>query len=152
MDYSIATHPLRFRHPEIVTNEISVAAQLSGHENTLKLLGCCLETQILTLVFEFPMNGNLKHRSTFNPTSLSWKSRLKVANEIASVITYLSILRFPSQSCIHSDIHPRNFYLDQDLCAKLSGFIFSMSIPEGKTQVENESVCETKGYLSPEVF
>ena len=80
MDYSIATHPLRFRHPEIVTNEISVAAQLSGHENTLKLLGCCLETQILTLVFEFPMNGNLKHRSTFNPTSLSWKSRLKVAN------------------------------------------------------------------------
>ena len=51
MDYSIATHPLRFHHPEMVTNEISVAAQLSGHKNTLKLLGCFLETQIPTLVF-----------------------------------------------------------------------------------------------------
>ena len=51
MDYSIATHPLRFHHPEMVSNEISVAAQLSGHKNTLKLLGCFLETQIPTLVF-----------------------------------------------------------------------------------------------------
>ena len=43
MDYSIATHPLRFCHPEMVTNEISVAAQLRGHKNTLKILGCCLD-------------------------------------------------------------------------------------------------------------
>ena len=42
--------------------------------------------------------------------------------------------------------------MDQDLCAKLSDFIFSMSIPESKTQVENEGVCGTKGYLAPEVF
>ena len=35
---------------------------------------------------------------------------------------------------------------------KLSDFIFSMSIPEGKTQVENEGVCETKRYLAPKVF
>ena len=35
---------------------------------------------------------------------------------------------------------------------KLSDFIFSMPIPEGKTQLENEGVCGTKGYLAPEVF
>ncbi|XP_034674555.1 non-functional pseudokinase ZED1-like [Vitis riparia] len=29
---------------EMVANEISVAAQLSGHKNSMKLLGCCLET------------------------------------------------------------------------------------------------------------
>ncbi|WKA10644.1 hypothetical protein VitviT2T_028208 [Vitis vinifera] len=56
------------------------------------------------------------------------------------------------ENLVMGDIHPGNFYLDQDLCAKLSDFIFSMSILDSKTQVENEGVCGTKGYLAPEVF
>ncbi|WKA11712.1 hypothetical protein VitviT2T_029185 [Vitis vinifera] len=126
-----------------------VAAQLSGHKNSLKLLGCCLETQIPTLVFEFPMNGNLGDQLRSNPTCLSWKSRLKIANEIASVITYLHTAL--PRPIIHRDIHPGHFYLDQDLRAKLSDFICSMALPEGKTQVENEVACGTLGYLGPEV-
>ena len=101
----IPTHSRSFlADPEMVANEISVAAQLSGHKNSLKLLGCCLETQIPTLVFEFPMNGNLGDQLRSNPTCLSWKSRLKIANEIASVITYLHTA-FP-RPIIHRDIHP----------------------------------------------
>ena len=101
---------------EMVTNEIAAAAQVSGHKNALKLLGCCLETPIPTSVFEFPMNGNLHEKLTSNPTSLSWKIRLKIANEMASVITYLHTA-FP-KPIIHRNIHPRHFHLDQDLCAK----------------------------------
>ena len=74
---------------EMVTNEISIAAQVSGHKNALKLLGCCLETPKPTLVFKFPMNGNLHEQLTSNPTSLSWKIGLKITNEIALVITYV---------------------------------------------------------------
>ena len=146
----IPTHSRSFlADPEMVANEISVAAQLSGHKNSLKLLGCCLETQIPTLVFEFPMNGNLGDQLRSNPTCLSWKSRLKIANEIASVITYLHTAL--PRPIIHRDIHPGHFYLDQDLRAKLSDFICSMALPEGKTQVENEVACGTLGYLGPEV-
>ena len=37
--------------PERVCNRISVAAQVSGHKNALKLLGCCLKTQHSPLQF-----------------------------------------------------------------------------------------------------
>ena len=89
---------------ESISNGIA-AAQVSGHKNALKLLGCCLQTPNPTLVFEFPMNGNLDYQLTSNPTCLPWKVRLKIANEIASVITYLHIV-FP-KPIIHRDIHSR---------------------------------------------
>ena len=41
----------RYADPERVYNGIAVAAQVSGHKNALKLLGCCLETQFPTPVF-----------------------------------------------------------------------------------------------------
>ena len=41
-----------YSNPEMVSNEIAVAAQVSGHKNALKLLGCCLETKLPTPVFE----------------------------------------------------------------------------------------------------
>ncbi|RVW82874.1 hypothetical protein CK203_038325 [Vitis vinifera] len=64
------------------------------------------------------------------------------------IFGYTSHFRWP---IIHRDIHPGHFYLDQDLRAKLSDFICSMALPEGKTQVENEVACGTLGYLGPEV-
>ncbi|KAL6311263.1 hypothetical protein AAG906_016229 [Vitis piasezkii] len=129
-DHSIATHSRGFlADPEMVTNEMSVAAQVSGHKNSLKLLGCCLETQIPTLVFEFPMNGNLGDQLRSNPTCLSWK-----------MLTYLHTA-FP-RPIIHRDIYPGNFYLDQDLCAKLSDF----------TLLQSLRISGTVGYLAPEVL
>ena len=41
-----------YSNPEMVSNEIAVAAQVSGHKNALKLLVCCLETKLPTPVFE----------------------------------------------------------------------------------------------------
>ena len=135
--------------PERVSNGIAVAAQVSGHKNALKLLGCCLQTPEPTLVFEFPMNGNLLEKLETNPASLSWKFRLKIANEIASVITYLHTA-FP-RPIIHRDIHGRQFYLDQDFSAKLCDFILCMALPEGETQVDNEPIMGTCGFAALEV-
>ena len=56
-DYYYDSDP--FTDSEKVSNEIAVTTQVSGNKNALKLLGCCLETQAPTIVFEFPMNGNL---------------------------------------------------------------------------------------------
>ena len=134
---------------ERVSNEIAVAAQVSGHKNALKLLGCCLETPKPTAVFEFPMNGNLYYQLTSNPTCLPWRIRLKIANEIASVITYLHT-KFP-RPIIHRDINLESIHLDQDFSAKLSGFMFCMTLPEGKTQVESRVIFGTNHYMAPEL-
>ena len=88
------------------------------------------------------MNGNLYYQLTSNPTCLPWRIRLKIANEIASVITYLHT-KFP-RSIIHRDINPKNIHLDQDFSAKLSDFMLCMAIPEGETQVDNEPIIETR--------
>ena len=146
-DYDYGSSP--FADPERVSNGIAVAAQASGHKNALKLLRCCLETPNPTLVFEFPMNGNLLEKLGTNPASLSWKIRLKIANEIASVITYLHIA-FP-KPIIHRDMHSQQFYLDQDFSAKLCDFILCMALPEGETQVDNEPIMGTCGFLALEV-
>ena len=139
-----------FANPEMVTNEIAVAAQVSGHKNALKLLGCCLETQLPTPVFEFPKNGNLDGQlRSFNPTFLPWRIRLKIANEIASIITYLHT-KFP-RPIIHRAIHPENIHLDQDFSAKLSDFMLCMALPEGETQLEIEPIMGTYGYEAPEL-
>ena len=141
-------YPSSFADPESASNEIAVAAQVSGHKNALKLLGCCLETPKPIPVFEFPMNGNLHERLTSNPTCLPWRIRLKIANEIASVITYLHT-KFP-RPIIHRDIHPRNIHLDQDFSAKLSDFMLCMALPEGETQLEIDPIIGTYGYVAPE--
>ena len=122
---------------------------MSGHKNALKLLGCILETLFPTPVFKFPMNGNLLEKLSTNPTILSWKIRLKIANEIALVITYLHTA-FP-RPILHYNIYPENIHLDQDLCAKLSDFMLCMALPEGETQVENEPIMGTPFSLAPEI-
>ena len=124
---------------------------MSGHKNALKLLGCCLETPKPTPVFEFPNNGNLEDQLTSsNPTCLPWRIRLKIANEIASVITYLHT-KFP-RPIIHRDIHPRNIHLDQDFGVKLSDFMLCMALPEGETEVlENELITGSRCYIAPEL-
>ena len=100
--------------PKRISKEISIAAKVSGHKNALKLLGCCLETPIPTIVFEFLKNRNLDDQLTSNPTCLPWKIRLKIATEIASELTYLHTA-FPSP-IIHRDLRLEHFYLDPDLC------------------------------------
>ena len=137
--------------PESVTNEIAVAAQVSGHKNALKLLGCCLETPKPTLVFEFPKNGNLDDQlRSSNQTCLPWRIRLKIANEIASVITYLHTA-FP-RPIIHRDIHHINIQLDQDFSAKLSDFMLCMALPEGETQVKSNRIIWSYFYMAPEIL
>ncbi|RVW31559.1 Non-functional pseudokinase ZED1 [Vitis vinifera] len=93
---------------QIVTNEIAVATQMSSHKNALKLLGCCLETQIPILVYEFSSCEPLAKKIFDCNEPFPWKSRLKIAYEIASVIAYLHTA-FP-RPIIHRGIKPSHFF------------------------------------------
>ncbi|KAF8391583.1 hypothetical protein HHK36_023889 [Tetracentron sinense] len=142
---------------EGTVNEVAIASQLN-HKNVLKLLGCCLETQIPIQVYEFASNGNLYHsvcriegEDNEDPTrprhQISWKSRLRIATEIAYAITYLH--KSTSKPIVHRDVKSSNIFLDEHFVAKLSDFTHSVPIPLGETHVKDD-VQGTFGFIAPE--
>ncbi|KAM3270080.1 hypothetical protein P3S67_029986 [Capsicum chacoense] len=135
------------------------------------VLGCCLETQVPLLVYEYISNGtlsfhiheNLGHSS--NPTVskseldvqilsrpaiiLSWDHRLRIAAEIAGALSYM-------QSCastpiLHRDIKSSNILLDDNFRAVVSDFGLSRLLSVDKTHLTT-LVGGAFGYIDLEYF
>ncbi|KAM3755310.1 hypothetical protein ACB098_02G031200 [Castanea mollissima] len=143
---------------DYIFTDIAVSAKMSTHNNVLKLIGCCLETQIPISVYESAANGSLRNR-LYNVTSdhdgaqqhqrepLSWQSRLKIAREIAHAISYLHTAF--SRPIVHRHIKSGNVFLDQHGVAKLTDFSMSISIPEGETHVVDDNIFGTVCFICP---
>ncbi|KAG7532341.1 Protein kinase domain [Arabidopsis thaliana x Arabidopsis arenosa] len=132
-----------------VYNDIVLSTRVSNQSSFLKLLGCSLEFPLPVMVFEFPENGVLNERGGFGCEDgplLPWLVRLKIAKEVAIAVTYLHTAF--SRIIIHRDIKPTNVFLDKNWTAKLTDFTFTVSLPEGKSWIEDE-VMGTFGYMDP---
>ena len=139
---------------DMAINDLVISAQMSGHNNVLKPIGCCLHTPCPILVFEFAANSVLadrlyvSHVTKLQHQPIVWERRLKVTRQIAHALSYFHTA-FP-RSIIHMAITTRSILLDEHDVPKLSNFYFSISIPEGEADVEGYDGFRYFGFYAPE--
>jgi serine/threonine protein kinase len=133
-------------------NEVTLLSQVN-HRNLVRLHGCCLETEVPMLVYEYVPNGNLSEHLRGEKSRqlghLTWPKCMQIAIEIAEAITYLhSEANLP---IYHRDVKLANILLNNKYGVKVSDFGISKLIPLDATHVSTIAQ-GTPGYWDPEYF
>ncbi|KAL1217945.1 Inactive serine/threonine-protein kinase ZRK12 [Cardamine amara subsp. amara] len=123
--------------------DVAISSMVSGHKNSMKLIGCCLEFESPVMVY----NGVKKHYK-LEIREEPWKRRIKIAEDIDIALAYLHNV-FP-RPFVYRIMSLEKILLDEDGVAKLSDFAFCVSIPKGETFVKVDKVEGKRCYMDYE--
>lgn len=120
-----------------------------NHGNLVKLEGFCIDQEEANcyLVYEFVENGSLHswlHEKNKKKEKLSWKTRLRIAIDIANGLQYIHEHTRPR--VVHKDIKSSNILLDSNMRAKIANFGLAKSGCNAITM----HIVGTQGYIAPE--
>ncbi|KAL4367083.1 hypothetical protein GQ457_05G031820 [Hibiscus cannabinus] len=127
-------------------SEVKIISRLR-HKNLVKLIGWYHEKGELLLVYEFMPNGSLDTHLFKGKSLLTWETRYKIVQDLASALLYL---HEEGDYCVlHRDIKTNNIMLDSSFNAKLGDFGLARLVDHSKG-LKNTLLAGTVGYIAPE--
>ncbi|XP_021901056.1 probable serine/threonine-protein kinase PBL3 isoform X2 [Carica papaya] len=126
--------------------EVNYLGQLH-HENLVKLIGYCAESENKLLVYEYMPKGSLENHLFRSVEPISWVTRMSIAVGVARGLSFLHSLE---ANVIYRDLKASNILLDSDYKAKLSDFGLAREGPTGDKTHVSTRVIGTRGYAAPE--
>ncbi|XP_019196782.1 PREDICTED: putative leucine-rich repeat receptor-like protein kinase At2g19210 [Ipomoea nil] len=119
------------------------------HKNLTSLVGYCIESTNIGIIYEFMANGNLhQHLSGGNHNVLSFRDRLQIAVDSAQGLEYLHHGCKPP--IVHRDVKCTNILLNEKFQAKIADFGLSRAFPTENGTHISTAIAGTLGYLDPD--